>query len=513
MAEPLTVDPIVEVEQAEQVEQVEKEDNPEPVVSNTTVPATEPLEQIELTEEFIPTLPTAPITELPSEKADEPEEKKEEPMMEPSEPEYTPNMEDLRRFYEEGSKLSKRQQFRYDEKGDLVEFDKKGALIKTIALPTYRPPTEEEVRQMERERLERIKKENHTFEEARRKLYQALQDASSSPATIVDLQRDVRDADIRLQMVQFPLRYVDRQNGVKIRDMDFNQPQETRVLPYTIAFSCRHPFTLQQQYVRVGEKPLPQMVSVAETKAEETIILVSDREMETNSYGFLALGWPVSIRLEENVYTSARDAIDKELAKISVGKESPQWKEAMLGIMDKVHLAKFEQYPELAQRLIETPPQSILGIYEPNDTLMGIGIPLENIKSKDRFAWTGENQVGKTLMKVREIIMAKRAAEQQVKRPRKPRTKAASVQGVAAQSVAPAQEVLAEGPLIQSVVEQSVAPTEQILATTSTGTMLTPMGPAVKSVRRGPRIGIRQPAMPAPAMPALAPLEEEKYPL
>ena len=363
-----------------------------------------------------------------------------------------PNAEELRRFYEERSKPNKRDRFRIDEQGNLAEYNNKDTLIKTIVLPTYRKPTEEEIKEMEQERKDKIVLANRAFEDARRKLYQALQDRDMGHSDIVALNLEVRDADIMLQNARFPLRGVMTESGIKIKEMDFDQLQETRVFPYDIAFSQARPFTLQQQYVRVGDIPLPPMISVAEAKAAEivpeTIILFSDQDMETSPNGFLALGWPVAISVKNKTYPSARHAIFSELATefndmerasaiekaessadirytlddVAGGREINQmkWNTTLSSLMDMVNLAKFKQYPELAQRLVELPNSAIIGAYEPNDIQIGIGLSIDNVKAMDKLSWTGENLLGKALMKIRADLMMERAqiATQKVRRPK-----------------------------------------------------------------------------------------------
>jgi ribA/ribD-fused uncharacterized protein len=363
-----------------------------------------------------------------------------------------PNAEELRRFYEERSKPNKRDRFRIDEQGNLAEYNNKDTLIKTIVLPTYRKPTEEEIKEMEKERADKIVLANRTFEDARRKLYQALQDHDIGHSDIVALNLEVRDADIMLQNARFPLRGVMTESGIKIKEMDFDQLQETRVFPYDIAFSQARPFTLQQQYVRVGDIPLPPMISVAEAKAAEvipdTIILFSDQDMETSPNGFLALGWPVAISVKNKTYPSARHAIFSELATefndmerasaiekaessadihytlddVAGGREINQmkWNTTLSSLIDMVNLVKFKQYPELAQRLVELPNSAIIGAYEPNDIQIGIGLSIDNVKAMDKLSWTGENLLGKALMKIRADLMVERAqiAAQKVRRPK-----------------------------------------------------------------------------------------------
>ena len=49
---------------------------------------------------------------------------------------------ELKRYYKE--KAKKPALYGYDEDGNLIEKNREGTVIKTIPLPTYRPPTFEE---------------------------------------------------------------------------------------------------------------------------------------------------------------------------------------------------------------------------------------------------------------------------------------------------------------------------------------------------------------------------------
>ena len=457
-----------------------------------------------------------------------------------------PTTDELRRFYDERSKPTKKDRFQIDKQGNLAEYDTKRTLIKTIVLPTYRPPTEPEIKDMEEERFANIAAANRAFEDARRSLYQALQDNTSRRTDILDLNRSVRDADILLQKARFPLRSVHSEGHVKIKSIDFNQMQETRVFPYSIAFTEVRPFTLQQQYVRIGDIPLPQMVSVAEALQAnvqaETIILFSDQDMEMSPYGFLALGWTVAIPYKEKMYKSARHAIFAELARefnperadVIQNAESSsdirytiddteggravnqmKWNTTLSRLIDEVNLAKFKQYPELAQRLMELPSPLVIGAYEPNDTYMGIGLSVDNVKAKDKLAWTGENLIGKALMKIRENLIAERAqlAAQSVKRPRKPRAPSAasstSVPGATPMGVAPPLLPHNVGVTPMSLAQLNMAnvvPMTIPMANTVPMANAVPMPVPVASVRRGPRMPPRaQPQVMPQAQPQVMP--------
>jgi hypothetical protein len=56
-------------------------------------------------------------------------------------------------------------QYGYDEKGVFTEFDKNGAVVKKIPIPTYRLPTKEEVAQLEETRYNAIGAAEALYEE------------------------------------------------------------------------------------------------------------------------------------------------------------------------------------------------------------------------------------------------------------------------------------------------------------------------------------------------------------
>jgi len=472
-----------------------------------------------------------------------------------------PTTDELRRFYDERSKPSKRERFQIDKQGNLAEYDTKGTLVKTIVLPAYRPPIETEIRDMEKERIDNIAAANHVFEDARRSLYQALQDGTSRREDILDLNNSVRKADILLQKARFPLRSVITESRIKIKDIDFDQIRETRVFPYDIAFTQVRPFTLQQQYVRIGDAPLPEVVSVAEALhanvPAETIILFSDQNMETSPYGFLALGWEAAIPFNEKMYKSARHAIFAELARefkdperanaIQNAESSSdirytiddteggravnqmKWNTTISRLIDMVNLAKFKQYPDLAQQLIELPSPLVIGAYEPNDTYIGIGLSIDNMKAKDKLAWTGENLLGKALMKIRENLIAERvqALAQRAKPIRKARTQppkavasSTSVPGATPMGVAP--------PLLPPSVGVTPMSLAQLNMVSNTVPAAAPMANAVPvaapmvnvapvaapvSRRKGPRIPPRpaQQVMPQAMPQAMPVVDNQKY--
>jgi ribA/ribD-fused uncharacterized protein len=382
--------------------------------------------------------------------------------------------EELKRFYK--AKAKKPNLYGYDDDGNLIELNKDGAVIKTIPLPIYRHPTYEEYDEMEKKREEAIAIANKKFEDAKKELRAALANPDMADSEVLRMNRKVAEADIELQAVRFPLRYVSVQDGIPIREIDFTQMNETRKYPYDFYFLQERPFTLQDQYIRIGEVPVAPLKSVAEIKAaaEKGATIILFAEPETNDYGFLSLKWVVEIEFNGTMYNSAQQALYAEIAKAFNDQENlnrimladtpdaidyslenvpgdadvnePRWNDLTKQFIYDINIAKYNQYPELAERLLQT-KTAMLGAYIPDDNLIGIGISLDNVLSKNPVNWTGQNILGKALMDIREKIRSDREIAQQqaaaavpqpVPRRKKPSVAVNPSVGVPAEAVVPA---------------------------------------------------------------------------
>jgi ribA/ribD-fused uncharacterized protein len=349
------------------------------------------------------------------------------------------SVEELKRFYKGMNKNPNL--YSYDDDGNLIELNKEGTVIKTIALPDYRIPTFEEFDEMEKKRMESIATLNKDFEDARRELRGIYSKPDSTESEILRVNRKVKEADIKLQAVRFPLQYVSQQGGIKINKVDFDKTYEQRTYPYPFYFLEERPFTLQEQYVRIGKAPEKPLISVAEATAAAEIItpVILFEDPETNDYGFLSLKWVVEVEFNSTNYHSAQQAIYAEIAKAFNDEENlkmimlaetpdevqyelgdvpgdsneAKWNDLTKQLIYDVNIAKFNQYPELAARLLET-KNAVLGAYIPNDTLIGIGISLDNFQSKNPINWTGQNILGKAIMDIREKIRGEKEVVQPI---------------------------------------------------------------------------------------------------
>ena len=353
------------------------------------------------------------------------------------------DFQSLKDFYKSRDKLLEKNEtvltsllFDYDDDGNLVEKNKEGSVVKTIPLPNYRPLSFEEFDEIDKKRDEAIAIATKQFEDARNELYQEYQNPDRMESTLLRLNRKIMEADEQLQFSRFPLRYVSNEEGIIIRTLDFKQPNEIRKYPYTVAFLQTNPYTLQDQYVRLGEAPPKPLLSVNEIKEKvlQDIPVILFEKSDTNEYGFLSLDWAVQIQFNAMNYHSVKQALAVELAKqfndqthldeilltespdeISYSlKDVPgdkdeneaKWNEYTKKLLYDINIVKFTQYPELGNRLLET-RNAILGAYVVDDTLIGIGISLDRMEAKNPINWTGQNHLGKVLMDIRQYLKNK----------------------------------------------------------------------------------------------------------
>jgi ribA/ribD-fused uncharacterized protein len=205
------------------------------------------------------------------------------------------------------------------------------------------------------------------------------------------------------------------------------------------------PFKLQDLYVRIGAPATKPLISVAQAKKEVNVILFGSAS--DLDYGMFSLNWEVEIELTSSIdgkstmYHSATQAILAEMAKsfqdqTSVDRimsamtpESIQysvenvpgdrdanevrWKSQYEKLLYDVNLSKFSQYPALATHLLQT-GTARLGAYEPKDNQIGIGLSLDDSRSKNPAFWTGQNLFGVTLMKIRDYLRSQQEQLAQV---------------------------------------------------------------------------------------------------
>ena len=340
----------------------------------------------------------------------------------------------LKAFYRARSKKGP-SLYDYDESGDLVIKDEQGGIQEIIPIPRYREVTLEEREEMEKERMVQIQEAIRDFDQARRELHAEIHSPESTEATILELNRKVALLDKDLQTIRFPLRSIIQKENVMIRKIDFSQPNETRRYAYPISVLETAPFPLQAQYVREGEAPSKPMVTLAEAKANsKRVLLFSDARPEP-----FTLNWPIQLEFQSTMYPSARHAILGEIAKSFGDEEAVQrimtteeaseldysvenvpgdiesnrvkWNALMSRLLVEINWNKFRQYPDLAQQLLMTYPAD-LGAYEPNDTIIGIGISPEDPRAMEVQNWVGQNQLGVALMDIRERLRAEGVAVQ-----------------------------------------------------------------------------------------------------
>ena len=411
---------------------------------------------------------------------------------------------ELTRFYKKMAKTPKLCD--YNDNGDLIELDKAGNVLKTIPLPTYRRPTYEELNEMEQKRIEDISMLHKEFEDAKRELRSLLSNVDATDYEILAVNKKISEKDILLQSTRFPLRYVYNDKGISICDMDFTQLNEKRKYPYSFHFLQQFPFTLQNQYARTSKLPDKPLISLAEIKEMNTepVILFSN----TNDYSYLSLEWAIELEYNGTMYHSAHQALYAEIAKALNDQENLEkimvsdfnyslekipnreqneelWYKTINDNIRPINYEKFNKYPELALKLLETKTAK-LGACIVNDNLMGIGISFDNIKANNPIHWTGQNQLGKALMSIRDQIRTERSIVKPIIKPVRKRP----VVQAPVTTVAPVAEPVQE-PVAEPVT--TIAPVQEPI------TQVPVKAPRV--IRKRPVVNAQAPVLPAPVLP------------
>jgi len=372
--------------------------------------------------------------------------------------------EELKKFYKAKSHPKKGILYGYDDDGNLVERNKDGGIVKTIPLPTYRPLTLEEIDEMEKKHRADIAAANTAFDAAMTALHEEFKKPQRNDSLLLQLNRAVEEADMKLKSIRFPHTHCSIQENIKVRQLDFTQPNETRVFPYPIFMVENNPYLLQEQYVRIGKLAEKAPVTVQDAfkaikaqVAEAPVILFY--KPDSNEYGVFSLDWAVDLEFNGTMYHSAKQAVAAEMAKQFEDQENLQkimltesaeaveysikdvpegseslWNDRLTLLLRSVNLLKFSQYPELKSKLVGT-GNAVLGAYEPNDMALGIGISWEDPRAKKQEEWTGQNLLGKALMEIRATFLAEQPAPKPLrKRPgvasRVPRAASAAANAV-----------------------------------------------------------------------------------
>lgn len=93
----------------------------------------------------------------------------------------------------------------------------------------------------------------------------------------------------------------------------------------------------------------------------------------------------------------------KSLGRLVKGYNDAEWETVREGFMTFVNLLKFRQNPEMLTELLKT-QNRILVEASPYDKIWGVGLTENDPSIVDETKWLGRNLLGKSLMKVRELL-------------------------------------------------------------------------------------------------------------
>ena len=345
----------------------------------------------------------------------------------------TTHIEDVAAFYKKRLKTPKL--YAYSATGDLVVKNKDGEVVRSIVMPNYRAPTDEETAALEAEKLERIASGEQAFENARRAMRDAV--AEGVPGNIRRAMATVTMLDEAVHRARYAVETVKSHKSIMTKLIDFEDPKNEKMVEDVYIFSGRL-LTPEETWTRVAEAEFTAYNAVAALAAEAvpsrpvTIISTPD-----GPFGGLSSWWPVPITYEEADYKNAYQAIMSEMARTFASPElaetiqdaaTPEevsyqwsdfegateeaWNTRLEALILAINRAKFKQHSELADQLLST-GRRVLGYVnpeDPTDAFQGIGLAAENPAAQNEHAWTGQNVYGRALTTIRkELADAKKA--------------------------------------------------------------------------------------------------------
>ena len=344
----------------------------------------------------------------------------------------TTHIDDVAAFYKKRLKTPKL--YAYSATGDLVVKNKDGEVVRTIMMPNYRPPTDEETAALEAEKLERIASGEQAFENARRAMRDAI--AEGIPGNIRRAMATVTMLDEAVHRARYAVETVKSHKSIMTKLIDFEDPKNEKMVEDVYIFSGRL-LTPEETWTRVAEPEYEPYNAVAAAASEAPSRPVAIISTPDGPFGGLSSWWPVPITYEEGDYKNAYQAIMSEMARTFASAELAEtiqdaagpeevsyqwsdfegateeaWNTRLEALILAINRAKFKQHSELADQLLST-GRKVLGYVnpeDPTDAFQGIGLAAENPAAQNESAWTGQNVYGRALTTIRkELADAKKA--------------------------------------------------------------------------------------------------------
>lgn len=338
----------------------------------------------------------------------------------------TTHIEDVATFFKKRLKTPKL--YAYSATGDLVIKNKDGEVVRTIMMPNYRPPTDEETAILETEKLDRIARAQDAFENAKRAMRDAV--AEGVPGNIRRTMATVTMLDEALHRARYAVETVRSHKSIMTKLIDFEDPKNEKMVEDVYVFSGRL-LTPQETWTRVAEAEFTAYNATAAAASEvpsRPVLIISGTD---GPMGALSSWWPVPITYDEADYKNAYQAIMSEMARTFASPELAEaiqdangpeevsyqwsdfegateeaWNTRLEALILAINRAKFKQHLELADQLLST-GRKVLGYVnpeDPTDAFQGIGLAAENPAAQNEHAWTGQNVYGRALTTIRKEL-------------------------------------------------------------------------------------------------------------
>lgn len=318
--------------------------------------------------------------------------------------------------------------FTFTSEGDLQVPEMRGQPAKVIPLPSYRPATIAELKEVEEARKESLAGVELEIDELQKELKEAIAEwrRSGATANVLRIQRELAGLDAKRTAQITPIRWTANAKGLSLKQVFSDEAVGDRKLGFVVFMLRTRPYLFTES---VRER-VPGEVEALEEAAEGSGEAAVEREPESfvfffeaddPEHGKVSPDTMVEFVYNETKYTSPIQAYEiervsalgrKEVRKVLLRTTAPKKLRALSGMIKGnvedpralwigILTAVVNQHPEIGEVLRSTGKDTLV-FADPRDEVSGIGLSVEDENVTERSAWKGQNLLGQAWMAVRE---------------------------------------------------------------------------------------------------------------
>ena len=317
--------------------------------------------------------------------------------------------------------------FTFTPEGDLQVPEMRGQPAKVIPLPSYRPATIAELKEIEESRKESLAGVETEIDELQKELKEAIGEwrLSGATANVLRIQRELAALDAKRTAQITPIRWTANVKGLSLKQVFSEDAVGDKKLGFIVSMLRTRPYLFTESVrERVPGEEEPEATAEGEGEAaveREPEAFVFFLEADDPEHGKLSPDTMVEFVYNETKFTSPIQAYEiervsalgrKEVRKVLLRTTAPKKLRALSGMIKGnvedpralwigILTALVNQHPEIGEVLRQTGKDTLV-YADPRDEVSGIGLSMEDEQAMERSAWKGKNLLGQAWMAVRE---------------------------------------------------------------------------------------------------------------